>query len=166
MKNIILSLLAVTLSAGCMTTPRESTVLASSEALQDDEGTILVCRPLSFVASGWSPDIYINDKLVAEISSGSLVEIVVLQGSLSVDFKHISFEDRNNDGKKSFGLRTSVKAGEVKHLMMGPDLDTLIVSPALSTIGASVLWRVIEVNDEILKNNCKNSKPRRFRLKK
>jgi|TARA_B110000908_G_C10069692_1_gene364511 hypothetical protein len=95
-------------------------------------------------ALAWSPDIVMNNVPVAKISSGSIVEIVQPSGNTSIRFKHITFTDPGYNGSMdNFGIDTVVAPGEKQYVIMGPNLDSLIVLPNIAS-AVSISWGVFE----------------------
>lgn len=165
MRSAIVAVTFVIL-AGCASTPRGNAVVDTSNTLRENEGVVVICRPSAMVASAISPDVFLNNALVADVSSGSLVEIVQAAGKVSVVFRHVTFEDPAYKGRNSFGIETTVSAGQKRYLVMAPNLDSLVVLPIAGWIasGMSMTWQVAEANEGIVRQQCGSLKPLRVRL--
>jgi hypothetical protein len=163
-KYIIIFL--ATILAGCASVPRGNAVIDNSNSMRDDEGVIVICRPSAIVASAIAPDVFINNTLFADVSSGSLVEIAHKAGRASVVFKHTTFDDPIYNGKNSFGIDTTVTAGQKKYLVMAPNLNSLVVLPIAGWIssGISLTWQVAEANESIVNQQCGSYEKLRVRM--
>ena len=166
MKTRYVILFLTTILVGCASVPRGNAVIDNSSSMRDDEGVIVICRPSAIVAAAIAPDVFINNTLFADVSSGSLVEIVHKAGKASVVFKHTTFNDPIYNGKNSFGIDTIVSAGQKKYLVMAPNLNSLVVLPIAGWIssGISLTWQVAEANETVVNQQCGNYEKLRVRL--
>ena len=104
-----------------------------------------------------------NNVPVAKISSGSIVEIVQPSGNTSIRFKHITFTDPGYNGSMdNFGIDTVVAPGEKQYVIMGPNLDSLIVLPNIAS-AVSISWGVFEESAAAFNRMCGNYKKIRVR---
>jgi len=154
---------ALVLLEGCASAPIGNAVIDNSNLLRGSEGVIAVCRPSAAAALAWSPDIVMNNVPVAKISSGSIVEIVQPSGNTSIRFKHITFTDPGYNGSMdNFGIDTVVAPGEKQYVIMGPNLDSLIVLPNIAS-AVSISWGVFEESAAAFNRMCGNYKKIRVR---
>jgi hypothetical protein len=151
---------------GCASAPRGNAVIDNSNSLRETEGVVVICRPSVLVASGVAPDVLINNILAADISNGSLVEIVQPAGKLSIVFRHSTFNDPMYKGKNSFGIDTTLIAGQKRYLVMAPNLNSFVVLPIAGFVasGMSLTWQVAEADSNVVRQQCGSFKPLRIRF--
>ncbi len=166
MRTTLFVLASVAVLAGCASAPRGNAVVDNSNTLRDNEGVVVICRPSALVASAIAPDVLFNNSLAADVSNGSLVEVVQPAGKVSVIFRHVTFNDRAYKGKNSFGIDTTVNPGQKRYLVMAPNLNSFVVLPIAGWIasGLSLTWQVAEADESVVRQQCGSYKALRVRL--
>mgnify|MGYP003589147526 CR=1 FL=1 len=166
MRVAILVLFIVAILSGCASTPRGNAIIDRSNVLSGDEGLVVICRPSAFVASLIAPDVFLNNSLAADVSNGSLVEVVHPAGRVNIVFRHSTFNDPGYKGRNSFGINTTVSAGQKRYLIMGPNLNSFGVLPVAGfiSVGISLTWQVAEADESVIRQQCGTYKPLRVRF--
>ncbi|TRV26115.1 MAG: DUF2846 domain-containing protein [Microcystis wesenbergii Mw_MB_S_20031200_S109D] len=166
MRTTLFVLVATSILAGCASTPRGNAIADNSNTLRENEGVVVICRPSALVASAIAPDVLLNNALAADVSNGSLVEIVQPAGKVNVIFRHSTFNDPAYKGRNSFGIDTTVNSGQKRYLVMAPNLNSFVVLPIAGWIasGMSLTWQVAEADESVVRQQCGSYKPLRVRF--
>jgi hypothetical protein len=99
-----------------------------------------------------SPDLYLNNELIAEISNGSRVDLSLPPGNYEITFKHSTM--KRDSG---IGQQVSLRANEKANVVFGAKLNQLMAVPMVSYIGYE--WNSAQVNASQFDVMCSGIEP-------
>ena len=69
-------------------------------------------------------------------------------------------------GKNTFGIDTTLNAGQKRYLVMAPNLNSFVVLPIAGFVasGMSLTWQVAEADSNVVRQQCGSFKPLRIRF--
>jgi hypothetical protein len=141
------------LLAGCATQIKNTSFTPVASNYSDPSlSKISICRPKTFMFMALSPDMYINNELVAEISNGSRVDLSLPPGTYDVVFRHSTMK-----GDNGIGQRVTLRANERANVVFGAKLNQLLAVPVVSYVGYE--WNSAQLSSDQFNMICAGIEP-------